>query len=88
MQAIFAPTEPSVPPVPLVPAPVQTEPLDSTSFEEASAKAVPPAVTSQFVQVAFSARKFQRPQETEEQQLQLLMSCSAMHMSALPLVDC
>ena len=72
MQAIFAPTEPSVPPVPLVPAPVQTEPLDSTSFEEASAKAVPPAVTSQFVQVAFSARKFQRPQETEEQQLQLL----------------
>ncbi|CAE7323885.1 unnamed protein product, partial [Symbiodinium sp. CCMP2592] len=29
-------------------------------------------LNSQFVQVAFSARKFQKPQETEEQQLQLL----------------
>ncbi|CAE7336762.1 unnamed protein product, partial [Symbiodinium sp. CCMP2592] len=55
-----------------VPAPLQTEPLDSASFEEASAKAHPQEHASQFVQVAFSARKFQRPQETEEQQLQLL----------------
>ncbi|CAE7557162.1 unnamed protein product [Symbiodinium sp. CCMP2592] len=72
MRAVFSQSDLSSLSQCSVPAPLQTEPLDSASFEEAAAKAHPQEHASQFVQVAFSARKFQKPQETEEQQLQLL----------------
>ena len=72
MKAIFDARPNLMPAMPVIQAPLQSEPLDSSTFEEAAVKAQPPVSVSQFAQVAFSARRFQKPMETEEQQLHLL----------------